>query len=94
MVRFDDRPRLARKQPHRGALILTLGILSVFLPIFAPITWSVGGHDLDRMAVGRLDNRDGGMTRAGVLLAQLVLAAWVLGIIVLLIYGSMLSANG
>src|SRR5262245_18490898 len=50
----DDRPRRRRSRyrsdltPHRGTLILVLGIMSFFVagPILGPIAWIMGNNDL------------------------------------------------
>lgn len=64
----DDRPR--RRQPvapHRGGLILTLGILSLVLcGIFTGIpAWIMGNNDLAQMRAGLMDRSGEGMTQAG-----------------------------
>lgn len=61
----NDRYRRRDQEPHRGALILTLGILSIVMcPIFAPVAWMLGNHDLREIEAGRMEN-DGGLTQAG-----------------------------
>jgi hypothetical protein len=89
----EDRPRPRRprsrgdEEPHRGAVILVLGILSVCatvlgvccLPILlGPVglglgipAWVMGQIDRRKIATGRMDPAGGGMTTAG----------WVCGII-------------
>ncbi|HYT90260.1 MAG TPA: hypothetical protein VEL76_16250 [Gemmataceae bacterium] len=49
-------------QPHRGAAILTLGILALVglvlcVPglILGPIAWAMGNHDLAQIRAGRMD---------------------------------------
>lgn len=53
-------------QPHRGTLILILGILSIVLcqpiGIFA---WIMGGNDLKAMDAGAMDPEGRGLTKAG-----------------------------
>lgn len=53
-------------EPHRGGTILTLGILSLI--ICAPLgvfAWSMGGSDLSKMRMDRMDRSGEGSTRAG-----------------------------
>jgi hypothetical protein len=66
-----DRPRFERAQlaPHRGAVILVLGILSIVLGcvglILGPIAWIMGSGDLNEMRLGRMDPEGEGLTNAG-----------------------------
>lgn len=63
-----EAPRLA---PHRGSIILVLGILSVvsnccLIPgIFA---WSMGSTDLSKIAAGKMDPNGEQLTRIGMIL--------------------------
>src|SRR6476661_6425391 len=62
----DDRPRRRYGRPHRGGVILTLGILS--LVICAPLgifAWVMGSNDLTEMKRGQLDRSGEGLTQAG-----------------------------
>jgi hypothetical protein len=54
-------------KPHRGVLILVLGILSFFIcgPIMGPIAWIMGNNDLKEMKAGTMDPTGEGMTNAG-----------------------------
>jgi len=59
-------------KPHRGILILVLGILGLLLcPIFGPIAWLMGKGDLAEMDAGQMDPEGRGLTQAG----------WICGII-------------
>jgi predicted Zn finger-like uncharacterized protein len=61
------RRRRRRLQPHRGTLVLTLGILGVVLIpiIFGPIAWSMGRTDLAKMDAGTMDPEGRQVTNAG-----------------------------
>jgi hypothetical protein len=62
----DRRPRRRWRQPHRGTLILVLGILS--LVICGPLgiaSWVMGNTDLAAMRRGEMDREGEGMTQAG-----------------------------
>jgi hypothetical protein len=66
----DDRPRRRRRrrylQPHRGTLILVLGILSlVTCQLLGPFAWVMGNNDLTEMRAGRMDPEGEGLTNAG-----------------------------
>jgi hypothetical protein len=54
-------------RPHRGSLILTLGILSFFCFgfILGPMAWIMGSNDLKEMRAGRMDPEGEGVTNAG-----------------------------
>jgi hypothetical protein len=76
----DDRSRYV--QPHRGTLILVLGILSFVLGCF-PLgiaAWIMGSADLKAMQAGEMDRAGEGMTRAGQVLGIICTLLVVLGI--------------
>lgn len=53
-------------QPHRGTLILVLGILGIVLcAVLAPFAWMMGNTDLREMAAGRMDRSGEGLVQAG-----------------------------
>lgn len=76
----DDRPwedgRVVARdaEPHRGSLILTLGILSIVLPFFCcppiglamgVVGWIMGLSDLRKMRANAMDPEGHGTTQAG-----------------------------
>jgi predicted Zn finger-like uncharacterized protein len=72
----EDRPRPRRSrasmQPHRGPLVLILGILSLVLGlatgfgwVLGPVAWILGNNDLKEMRAGRMDPEGEGQTNAG-----------------------------
>jgi hypothetical protein len=70
---YDDRPRRRRRvHPHRGGLILTLGIIGLCVSCCPLAGWILGGiaanmakTDLAAMSSGRMDKSGYGMTMAG-----------------------------
>jgi len=53
-------------RPHRGGLILALGILGlVCCFICGIIAWVMGSNDLKEMAAGRMDRTGQSLTQAG-----------------------------
>lgn len=59
-------PQQRYLQPHRGAAVLTLGILGlVACLICGIIAWVMGNNDLREMRAGRMDRSGEGMTNAG-----------------------------
>jgi phage FluMu protein Com len=84
---YDDLPRRGRRGvAHRGATILTLGILSIFVACGCPIiAWVMGGiaikmanADLLQMSTGKMDSSGRGNTQVGKICA---IIGVVLGII-------------
>jgi predicted Zn finger-like uncharacterized protein len=68
----EDRPRRRRsrsyEQPHRGTLILVLGILGLVTGlaiILGPIAWVMGNNDLKEIRAGRMDPEGESTTNAG-----------------------------
>jgi hypothetical protein len=88
---FDDddvRPRRRRREdyaPHRGTLILVLGILSlVGCGIFTGIpAWIMGNGDLKEIRAGRMDPEGEQMTNIGRILGMI---SCILTAVILLIY--------
>jgi hypothetical protein len=62
-----DRPSVGRAQPHRGGVVLTLGILSLVVSCFplGIVAWVMGNNDLEAMRRGRMDPSGEGLTVAG-----------------------------
>ncbi|MCH5375810.1 MAG: GYF domain-containing protein [Planctomycetes bacterium] len=85
------RPSLA--VPHRGALVLILGILGwcLFCPILAVIAWAMGSSDLREMACGRMDPGGRGLTQAGQVLGMVYTLLWI-GLFVIVIFAGILTA--
>jgi len=56
-------------QPHRGVLILVLGILGLVggCLILSPIAWIMGKADMDEIDSGRMDPEGRGLTQAGMI---------------------------
>ena len=56
-------------QPHRGALVLVLGILGILVcALCAPFAWIMGKKDLQLMDAGQMDAEGRGLTQAGMYL--------------------------
>jgi hypothetical protein len=84
---YDDRPRRRRRDmvPHRGATVLTLGILSLVIcgPILGPIAWIMGNQDLTEIRAGRMDPEGEGTTNAGRICGMI---GTLLSIVIILVY--------
>jgi ribosomal protein S27E len=69
---YDERSHRRRRrkdiEPHRGTLILVLGILGLVFSgfiVFGPIAWILGNNDLVAIRAGRMDPDGEGLTSAG-----------------------------
>jgi hypothetical protein len=55
--------------PHRGVIILVLGILGLIVcPLIAPVAWIMGKGDLAQIDAGQMDPEGRGMTQAGMII--------------------------
>ena len=70
-------------KPHRGTLILVLGILSIVMcGIFTAIpAWIMGNTDLAEMNAGTMDSSGRGLTNAGRIMGMIICIISILGII-------------
>jgi hypothetical protein len=75
-------------RPHRGAMILTFGILSfVCCVLFGVAAWVMGNGDLRQMEAGYMDPSGTGLTQAGKILGMVsvILNLLVIGFYLLII---------
>jgi hypothetical protein len=87
----SKRRRLKRRssrdyQPHRGTLILVLGILAIVTGlhlILGPIAWIMGNNDLKEIHAGRMDPEGEGTTNIGRILGMV---ATILGIVAIVLF--------
>jgi hypothetical protein len=68
-------------RPHRGGLILVLGILGIAVncPIFCFMAWVMGSGDLAEMRAGRMDQSGEGITQVGQVLGMILSLFWIVG---------------
>ena len=72
--------------PHRGTLVLVLGILGLIVcPPVAIAAWIMGNRDLAAMDQGRMDASGRGTTNAGRIIGMVAVCLWVLGVIVAIV---------
>jgi divalent metal cation (Fe/Co/Zn/Cd) transporter len=65
---YDDTYRGSR-EPHRGVLILVLGILSLILcGVLGIFAWMMGKRDLALIRSGRMDKEGEALTKVGYIL--------------------------
>ncbi len=94
-------PSESYMRPHRGAMVLVLGILGmVFCFILGIIAWVMGNNDLSAMRTGTMDPTGEGLTQAGRICGIIAVVKDILGlcvttgILVLLALGSAAAAAG
>ncbi len=72
---YDDEPL----EPHRGTMILILGILSLAVcGLIGPFAWAMGRTDLRKMKIGVMDDRGYNETQIGYILG--IVATIIVGI--------------
>ncbi len=73
-------------RPHRGGVILTLGILGIVCCfICGIIAWVMGNSDLREMAAGRMDRSGQGLTQAGKICGMISVIFWIVALVIQLI---------
>jgi hypothetical protein len=71
-------------RPHRGTLVLILGILGLtFCVAFGIAAWVMGNSDLEEMAAGRMDPAGRDLTQAGRLCGIVNVALFALSLVAL-----------
>ena len=94
---YDDR--YGGVEPHRGTLVLVLGVLSLMAcGLLGPVAWAMGSADLKKMRAGRMDDRGESETKAGYIcgmiatimmgIGVLMMAAWFLFVFLLIGVGA------
>jgi hypothetical protein len=75
-----DSPTGGYVAPHRGGLILFLGLLGFTMgcPVLSLLAWVMGSHDLREMRVGCMDRGGEGLTQAGTILGMILSLIWLL----------------
>lgn len=84
----SSETRRAHYPPHRGGIILALGIFSFFCDcLFIPgiLAWSLGAADLREIKAGRMDPDGHGLTTAGMILG--IITTCLYGMIFLFYFG-------
>lgn len=89
-------------RPHRGTMILVLGILGIVLCLICGIiAWVMGSADLREMQAGRMDPNGEGLTKAGkicgmigCILQGLAIAFYLVIIVIAIIAGGAAAASG
>jgi hypothetical protein len=94
---YEAHPSRPGLKPHRGAAVLVLGILSLVTcycaPIFGPIAWFMGEHDLRRMRAGRMDRSGESVTNAGRICGMIATVLFLAGVAFFIVF-AVLSPRG
>lgn len=82
-------------QPHRGVLILVLGILGLVACVICGIVaWVLANQDLEAMRAGRMDREGEGLTVAGRICGMISVALQVVGLIIAVVWIFLFGAMG
>ncbi len=77
-------------RPHRGGMILALGILGlVCCFICGIIAWVMGSNDLKEMAAGRMDISGQGLTQAGKICGMISVILQIIGFVIWFLFMSL-----
>ncbi len=100
----DDRPRRRDLAPHRGAAVLTMGILGLvltFLPavpvsglVLGIIAWVMGNTDLAEIRAGRMDPEGEGSTNGGRICGMIAVILHLVVVLVFVIFFGCLCLGG
>ena len=76
-------------KPHRGGIVLALGILGIVVCfICGIIAWVMGNNDIREMNAGTMDSSGRGLTQAGKICGMISVILWIVGLVVwVLIFG-------
>ncbi len=94
MVENSQQPPAATAQapvqsvaPHRGVLILVLGILGIVCCfICGIIAWVMGNNDMREIDAGRMDPSGRGLTQAGKICGMVGVILWIVGIAIQVLF--------
>jgi len=68
-------------EPHRGAVVLVLGILGIVVCfILGIVAWVMGNTDLQKMENGQMDREGEGLTKAGKICGIVSVVLGIIGI--------------
>ncbi len=82
-----QEPTQSQLRPHRGTLILVLGILGIVCCFICGIVaWVMGNGDLREMAAGRMDPSGQGITQAGKICGMVSVILQIVGLAIWLLF--------
>ena len=82
-------------EPHRGTLILVLGILGLVVCMPCGIVaWVMANGDLKKMGEGRMDKEGEGMTKAGKICGIIATILAIIGLLIFVVVFLFLGVTG
>ena len=82
-------------KPHRGTLILVLGILGLLLcQIFGIVAWIMGSSDLKEIDAGTMDPSGRGLTQAGKICGIIATVLMILSIVGAVVFMALFGLAG
>jgi len=95
-IQSPPPPPRPSHQPHRGSLIIVLGIIA--LVVCAPVgiaAWIMGNNDLREIRAGRMDPEGEGLTNAGRILGIVATVLMLIPLVIIaLAFAFMAIAGG
>jgi hypothetical protein len=83
--RYDDYG--GPMEPHRGTMILVLGLLSLLVcGLIGPFAWVMGKADLRKMDAGQMDPSGRGETQAGYICGLIATILMGIGLVLALVW--------
>ncbi len=83
----DDDTFRGRGEPHRGVLILVLGILSLMVcGVIGIFAWMMGKSDLEKIRLGLMDKEGESLTKVGYILGIVGSIFFMLQILLMVVY--------
>ena len=77
-------------KPHRGTVVLILGILGIVCcTICGIVAWVMGNNDLREMAAGTMDASGRGLTQAGKICGMISVILQIVGLVIWLLFMSL-----
>jgi hypothetical protein len=92
---YDDEPSHRRLAPHRGTLILVLGIMGLAVCALCGVAaWIMGGHDLKEIKAGRMDPAGKDQTQIGYILGIVSTAILAITLLMLCVLFGLMGMRG
>ena len=78
--------------PHRGVIILVLGIISLMFAVTAPFAWIMGRGDLAEMDAGRMDPEGRSITQVGTIIGMIVTIIFILSVVAWILFFALFAS--
>ena len=86
---LGSRPQQPNTLPHRGNLVLVLGIMGIVFNVCGVpgvLAWIFGSADLKQMKAGTMDREGEGLTKAGYICGIIGTCFAAIGLVVMILY--------